>query len=141
MKFAFFTLCEAANSREGLLNVLSAGITRLTPAGYPAAMATLSAGALVVLERDEAEGQRTLKIGIRPRGDENPLFEAETDVTVAAAKMEEPALPMQIAVAVPLLMAVIPMPGLYELTAEFGDLKDSWPFICYPVDVPPDVTG
>ena len=54
MKTTALLLCDAATVREGLLNVLGAGITRLWHAGLPVAL-NVTVAALVAVEQHELE--------------------------------------------------------------------------------------
>jgi hypothetical protein len=105
-------LCEAATIRDGLLNVLSAGITRVYRESYPSLMGTQLA---MVLHCSPKEAGKAHKMVLSlVQSNKQKAAEVSLDFSVSPAEAKSP-----LQVSVPLVanftQQVLPTEGVYEL--------------------------
>lgn len=111
MKIDTALLCDAVTSREGLINILGGGVTRIRPSMYP----TQYQGALalqVLIHPTEATTSHTLRILLQAE-DGQRLMEIEADI--ASQPSPDLALGEQMSIPVPVTFgAQLPEAGTYS---------------------------
>jgi hypothetical protein len=118
--------CDAATVREGLLNVLGAGITRVGRLGFPAPLGTALALRLV-LDAEEIAATHTVEVRFVQEEGHRQLFamtaEFQVDVRDPPPTAEED---VAAAIALPLGDVILPSEGLYSFEVSFaGELVGS----------------
>jgi hypothetical protein len=106
-------LCDHTQVREGLLFVLSGGITRVHRETFPAQLG-ISLALVVELDRLEAEHPHQLQI-IVVGEDGEEVARVDAEVSVGNADVAKPGEALQMPFAVDLRGAVLPKAGAYEL--------------------------
>ena len=106
-------LCDHAQVRDGLLFVLSGGVSRVMRDSFPAAMGTCLA---LVLELDRIEAERAHQLEIVVVGEDGEdVARMEAEVSVESTSAAKPAEAIQMPFAVDLRAAGIGKPGAYEI--------------------------
>lgn len=132
MRIRTILLCDAATVREGLLNVLSAGITMLYRDTFPAGVA-VQAAILFDFGPDDYETDHPMQLTIRERGGQQLLVQ---DARFRIGQGEE-RIPDEIPAMVSVIVAfsdapLLPHEGIYELVVQVGDLIETAPFWAGP---------
>ena len=106
-------LCDHAQVRDGLLFVLSGGITRVMRDSFPAAMGTCLA---LMLEFDSTETDRPHQLEILVLGEDGEeVARMEAEVQIDGASQARLAENLQLPIAVDLRAAGLAKAGAYEL--------------------------
>jgi hypothetical protein len=106
-------LCDHAQVRDGLLFVLSGGVTRIMRDSFPAAMGTCLA---LVLEFDSTETGRPHQLEIVVVGEDGEeVARMEAEVQIDSNTGARVAENLQLPIAVDLRVAGLARPGAYEL--------------------------
>lgn len=117
MQITTLALCDAASVREGLLNVLGAGITFVARPSYPA---PLLCDIAVIVNHSARDTALTLTLTLRESGKKDVLAEIVAEGPISMA----PEAPKDATGAVPFAIdargIAIPKPGSYILTAEIA---------------------
>ncbi len=106
-------LCDHAQVRDGLLFVLSGGITRIRRSSFPA---QLGAGFALALELDRIEAEHTHALVVAIVGEDGEeVGRIAADVQVGDATGTYVGEHIQVPLAIDMHGAVLPKPGAYEL--------------------------
>ena len=106
-------LCDHAQVRDGLLFVLSGGISRIMRDSFPAAMGTCLA---LVLECDSTETDRPHQLEILVVGEDGEeVARMEAEVQIDGTNRARLAENLQLPISVDLRAAGLARPGAYEL--------------------------
>jgi hypothetical protein len=106
-------LCDHAQVRDGLLFVLSGGISRVMRESFPAAMGTCLA---LVVELDRIEAERAHQLEIVVVGEDGEeVARVEAEVSVQNTDAAKPTESLHLPLAVDLRAAGLARPGAYEL--------------------------
>ncbi len=117
MRFQVVTLCDSANVREGMLSLLSAGITRLWRAQFPSGMEALLA-LVIELDSSEAEIPKEMRIRIED-ADRHLLMECSAVFqTGPVPPHNDPGEPMALPMIINLRDFQIPKPGRYQIVID-----------------------
>lgn len=129
MKLRVATLCDAATTREGLLNVLSAGITYIARPQFPAPMG-ISLGVLFEAERSEVGSAHTMSVVVRAPGGLDTLAQIDAELVLDQPTDEvETDMPLYLPVGFSLLGVLVPSPGRYDVTITLDEnVIDVLPF-------------
>lgn len=135
MRMAIATLADAASVREGLVSLLSAGVTQLNRSEFPAPM---GANLVLVAEMSAMEAKEVrellIRVGIEaPDGSRIVEFEGRLEAVPASSLISGQSV--QIPVVLDFTNLQIPMPGTYVVTAQFANL-DAISFEFYATVVP-----
>ena len=106
-------LCDAATVREGLLNVLGAGITRLHREQFPAAMGTQLALLLHSTAKEMGKNHK-LVITVTHENKEK-IAEFAVDFSVAANTGSKPEETITVPLVATFAQQVLPSPGTYNI--------------------------
>jgi hypothetical protein len=127
MRLAIATLADAANVREGLLSVLSAGVTIVRRPSFPARLEVVLAISVEVAPEDRI-AELDINADVRPGAPgatvaegEAPLFSARAHVEF---ELERDSL-FFIPLAIPLGGATVPSPGAYRIVVGIPGLADT----------------
>jgi hypothetical protein len=105
-------LCDLAQVRDGLLYVLSGGVTRVLREAYPSQMG-VSYALVLELDRIEAERPHQVEIvAVGEDGEEAARLEANVQIGATSARPGEGIL---VPFALDLRTVPLPKPGAYEL--------------------------
>ena len=140
MKFRISALCDAANTREGMLSVLSAGITVIARPQFPAPMG-LSLALLLEAEGDELAAAHQLGVTVKAPDGEDTLATIVADFHFEQPGADDPAatagIPVQAPFGASLDGVLIPAPGVYEVTITLdGEVADRLRFIARRLPLP-----
>jgi hypothetical protein len=129
-------LCDAANVREGLLNILSAGVTRLKRSSFPAPLG-LQLAMVMTLMPVEAHTPHKLRVVIQGQ-DGGKVAELDGQFGVAEIPATfQPGEPIAIPMVLDLKLAPIPSPGTYSVEVLVDtQLAKSLPFLVSKEEVP-----
>jgi hypothetical protein len=118
MQFAMATLCDAANVREGLVSVLSAGVTNLHRAGYPARLG-LAAVCMIELFPSEVAVARKITVEVRSADhrDLTPLARLEGGWD-SIEQADNERLATHVNLVFDFDGVILPNPGYYEVLIE-----------------------
>jgi hypothetical protein len=106
-------LCDHAQVRDGLLFVLSGGVTRIMRDSFPAAMGTCLA---LMLEFESTETDRAHQLEIVVIGEDGEdVARMEAEVQIDSTTSARVAENLQLPIAVDLRVAGLGKPGAYEL--------------------------
>jgi hypothetical protein len=116
-------LCDAANVREGLVNVLSAGITNIKRVSYPGPLG-VTLFCMVEIPADEVG--RSGKVSVEVRMTDQPDREAVASIagsweTARGSSEPDEKVPGNFPVVVNLSQVMIPEPGYYYVKFELDD--------------------
>jgi hypothetical protein len=106
-------LCDYAQVREGLLFILSGGVTRIHRDSFPAPLGVCVA-LVVELDRIEAERAHHLELVVVGEDGEG-VARMDADVQVATPEAAKPGESLQMPLVVDLHGAPVPKAGAYEL--------------------------
>lgn len=106
-------LCDAATVREGLLNVLGAGITRLHREQFPAAMGTQMALLLHSTAKDMGKNHK-LVITVTHESKEK-VAEFSVEFSVGANQGAKPDEVITVPLVATFAQQVLPQPGTYNI--------------------------
>lgn len=112
IQLAAALLCDSANVRENLLNVLSGGITVLGRPSFPAPIGVDLALSFYVYSEDGIVQDHPINVIARDN-DGEPLFEFETGFSVTVEPGSEPTLVQTASLVVPVSLMGVPEPGMY----------------------------
>jgi hypothetical protein len=116
MEIKAFMLCDAAVIREGLLNVLSAGLTRVYRSSFPAPLGFQMA-LMVSMTPEDVGKPHTLAISIAPV-DGSELLRIDAQFEIGSTELTDIVpLVASIPIAIP-DVPVLPAPGAYEARVE-----------------------
>lgn len=138
MEVGNILLADAANVREGLLNVISAGVSRLWRPAFPAGMGV---SLVVLLTLDEHDFDLTHPIEVSVAGrDGSAVLTTTGEVRYGRP---DPLPPSELRTLVPLVFRlpdgpVLPAEGLYRVTVRVGDQERSLTFWAGPPVTKPD---
>lgn len=121
MRIECAVLCDAASVRDELLNLIGAGVSRVTFPDLPGAL-PITLAVRVVLETRELRDRYVLTLNLKTIPEEKTVQGAEVAFEVQkrdGQREEEAAL----AFAIPLGIFEITKPGRYLLEATFGDRR------------------
>lgn len=122
MRIAMALLADAANVRDGLISVLSAGITQLNREAYPAPFGVRLALVLEVHPADGTDEQRViaLKVTVVPVGEnKDSIAELEGELGYRLEKPQVTYLPFPL----DFTPVAIPEPGEYLLHVNVDGLE------------------
>lgn len=123
-------LCDAATVREGLLNILGAGVTRIWRESFPSIM-NVDLAIMITLMPVEAKGPHRLRVVIQNE-DGGPLAELDGEFGVGALPVHalKPGEPLATPMVLNLRQIPIPKEGVYsvELLID-SQLAKSLPFV------------
>jgi hypothetical protein len=106
-------LCDHAQVREGLLFVLSGGITRLRRPAYPA---QLGVGLALVLEFDRIEDEHSHEFAVVVVGEDGEeVGRVAADIQVGEPEGSYVGENVQVPLAIDMHGALLPKPGPYQL--------------------------
>jgi hypothetical protein len=106
-------LCDHAQVRDGLLFVLSGGISRVLRPEFPAAMGTSLA---LVLELDRLEAERPHQLEIIVVGEDGEeVARVDAELSMGSVDAVKPGESLHMPIAVDLRAAGLGRPGAYEL--------------------------
>ena len=112
MRALIATLCDFAQIREGLLNIVSAGVTRVTTPVYPGHLGCMVAVMLEVADRIPHEVRARLESEDgKPIGEVKAAFQLSTTDADPGEKVYLPLV-------FDLREAQIPAPGRYQMVIE-----------------------
>jgi hypothetical protein len=122
MHFVVATLCDAVNVREGLPNILSAGLSKLTRASYPSPLG-ISAVCMVQVPPAELAVSRKITVEVRSldRSDLRP--HARFEGGWESIDRQDDRLPAGVNLIFNLEQVPIPEPGYYEVWIEIDGLE------------------
>ncbi|MYG94931.1 MAG: hypothetical protein F4138_08165 [Acidimicrobiia bacterium] len=117
MRFQVTTLCDFANVREGMLSLLSAGVTRLWRMQFPAEMHTVLA---LVIELDSSEATIPKEMRVRIEdGDGQLLMEQSAVFQIGEVPANnDPGEPLILPMIMNLRDFKIPRPGRYQIVID-----------------------
>ena len=122
MRIAIAVLADAANAREGLINVLAAGINRLARPQYPAPMAAQLV-LLAELSVADVAGSDGFEVDVRIQGpDGSEVARAEAQIGYDSQVAVESGKAVHVPLVLDLSNALMPEPGTYQISAQFGSL-------------------
>jgi hypothetical protein len=131
MRFAYLLLTDASSASEGKLNLLGVGARVLKPPTLPAPAFLTLAGA--VEGTDGEAGEYDLVITLTdPDGAATQLVAGRT--TLPAATDHAELLPNSVFTIA--FTHVYEKPGIYRLTARFGDIAETYKFLVAPTRAP-----
>lgn len=115
MKILLATLCDFANIRERLLTIVSAGITRHSPDGYPCPLA-MTLALMLELPYTDVGVPHELEVRIQDE-DGGDIASA---VTAFAAEVEglDPGEPLQVPLVLDLRVLALQREGRYQITID-----------------------
>lgn len=117
MKTTAVLFADAASVREGLLNVLGAGITRLVRDPLPGRLDAALALMLLPDDLDDLEATHNIEVIITETTPEGSVVIAKAVMEVAGLRRTGPTDPMPtVPVVVPLQGVPIPRTGFYRIT-------------------------
>lgn len=116
MKVVTATLCDFGQIREGLLSVLSGGITRLKRPAFPA---PLGCHLALILEMSSIELEDTREVSVR-LSDEDGTILVETRGVVGGAVGEDidPGENVSVPLVLDISPVLLPSPGRYQIAIE-----------------------
>lgn len=120
MRIAMAVLADAANVREGMLNVLSAGVTQVGRVSYPAPLGSTLA-LMIEVRPDDIADDLLVSVEIDRQsgdGDDAPVAKIEAQLVVEPARTAT----FYAAVPIPLAAVEIPSVGDYVLTISVGSM-------------------
>lgn len=128
IQLAAALLCDSANVRENLLNVLSGGITVLGRPSFPAPIGVDLALSFYVYYEDGVTQDHPINVIARPN-DGDALFEFETGFSVTVEPGSERTSVQTASLVIPVSLMGVPEPGQYwiDVVSE-GRLLVSVPF-------------
>ncbi|MEX1007255.1 MAG: hypothetical protein WD271_05360 [Acidimicrobiia bacterium] len=113
MEITTSLLCDHVQVRDGLLFVLSGGITRIRRASYPA---QLGVGFALVLELERIEAERSHGFALVIIGEDGEeVGRVAADIQVNDSTGTYAGEHIQVPLAIDMHGAVLPKPGAYEL--------------------------
>lgn len=117
MRFQVTTLCDFANVREGMLSLLSAGVTRLWRTQFPAEMNTVLA---LVIELDSSEATIPKEMRVRIEDGDGQLLVEQSAVfqTGEVPPNNDPGEPLILPMIMNLRDFKIPRPGRYQIVVD-----------------------
>jgi hypothetical protein len=116
IRIAAFVLADAATVREGLLNVLGAGVNVLIRPSYPAELGV----PLVALLELEPEDMKAHTVEVTIQADSTALTRVEVRIDTGVSGPFGD-LPAYVPLVVPVADAVLPGAGRYEATLTVDD--------------------
>ncbi len=136
MRFQVATICDFANVREGMLSLLSAGITRLWRTQFPVEMDTVLA---LVVELDSSEATIPKEMRIRIEDGDGQLLMEQSAVfqTGEVSSQNDPGEPMIIPMIMNLRDFRIPKPGRYQIVVNPLEHGTEPIALGFRVDYPP----
>lgn len=121
MRLAMAMLADAANTREQLLNVLSAGITQVSRSEYPASMGVALALSIYLDESDlTASTTPHLRVAVRSRETGEVVAELIGDFAIEVNSITSAGSYLNVPIS--LADVSLPTPGAYSLDVEFAGL-------------------
>lgn len=135
MRMAIAVLADAASVREGLVSLLSAGVTQLNRSEFPAPM---GANLVLVGEMSATEAEKVRELIIRTKieaPDGSLIVDFEGRLEAVPASSLVPGQSVQVPVVLDFTNLQIPMPGTYVVTTQFATL-DEFAFEFYAALVP-----
>jgi hypothetical protein len=119
MKTRAFLFADSASVREGLLNVLGAGITRLVRDPLPSRLDAVLAIMLQADDLDDLQATHSLEVFVTESSPDGPVVVAKAVLDLvgrAGPTAAESAFPVP--VVVPIQAVPIPRTGSYQITAK-----------------------
>lgn len=120
MRIAMAVLADAVNVREGMISLLSAGVTSLNRDSFPAPFG-VELALMLELEKSDLERDATADISVTiadEHGTELALIEGEVGWTASET------WPAYAPTPVDLTGLSLPAPGRYEVRIRVGDLEE-----------------
>lgn len=116
MKIRVATICDFAQVREGLLSVVSAGITRLWRPQYPAAMDIMLA-LLIEIPPDEARIPKEIRVRVE-NADGTRLVETSAGFQAGPGPQTDPGELLNVPFVLDLRKFELPTPGRYQIVVD-----------------------
>lgn len=120
------TLADSANVREGLLSVLSAGVTHLYRPEFPAPLG-VAVAIIVEVSPDDGAGKYAMSVSVERDGDTEEQNAEPSRRSFIKAEFVLPHAPTKY-VTIPMALTDVPLtlsrPGLYYLIVAVHDLSE-----------------
>jgi hypothetical protein len=118
MRVAAAFLCDAATIREGLLNVLGAGVTNLRRESFPAPLGISLVYMAEAIGADDLSQPHTLTIDVRAVDDQQVIAHVEASWVADLASETDVTVPNYAPIVVPFDQVALAKPGYYEVTID-----------------------
>ncbi len=112
-------LCDFAQVRDGLMTIVSGGITRVRPQDYPAAFG-LHVAVMLELSPDDFGQSHECRVSVAVAETSIKLIEMVTNFVQEPHPSAQPGEPMVIPLAINFSQVTVPEPGQYDVKVAVG---------------------